>query len=262
VEEMKILLANDDGIASRGIRTLAKVLSEKHEVYVAAPDGERSSYSHSVTYWRLTNTAEEVKLDGAIRAWAVSGTPADCIYYGINAFLKDNLPDLVITGINKGENLTTDVIYSGTLGAAQEGLMMGVPAMAVSLCSFESEEFEDAARIAMDLIDPYMSDARKMEYVCSINVPCMARQDMKGIRVTHFDGMKDFRKNVIMTEDGDGRILLDCPNTKPHLLNREHDLSADYEAVQAGYVSITPVGLDYVSHDNEKDIQKWENITL
>ena len=83
---MKILLANDDGIASKGIQTLAKVLSEKHDVYVAAPDGERSSYSHSVTYWRLTNTAEEVRLEGVKKAWAVSGTPADCIYYGINAF--------------------------------------------------------------------------------------------------------------------------------------------------------------------------------
>ncbi|MCH4015210.1 MAG: 5'/3'-nucleotidase SurE [Solobacterium sp.] len=259
---MKILLANDDGIASKGIQTLAKVLSEKHDVYVAAPDGERSSYSHSVTYWRLTNTAEEVRLEGVKKAWAVSGTPADCIYYGINAFMKEDLPDLVISGINKGENLTTDVIYSGTLGAAQEGIMMGIPAMAVSLCSFESDAFEDAARIAMDLIDPYMNDPMKMKYVCSINVPALMRSDIKGIRVTHFDGMKDFRKDVKMTRRADGKIQLDCYNTLPELMGLEHSTAGDYEAVQQGYVSVTPVGLDYVSHDAEAHIKDWEKISF
>lgn len=259
---MKILLANDDGIACEGIRTLARVLSKKHEVYVSAPDGERSSYSHSVTYWRLSNTAREVKIEGAKKAWAVSGTPADCIYYGINAFMKEDLPDLVISGINKGENLTTDVIYSGTLGAAQEGIMMGIPSMAVSLCSFESEEFDDAAHIALDLIDPYMKDKDRLHYVCSINVPALARNQIKGVKVTHFDGMKDFRKDVQMTRKKDGTIQLDCINIKPDLLYPENNLTGDYEAIQAGYVSVTPVGLDYVSHEDEMRIQDWEKISL
>lgn len=258
---MRILLANDDGIACRGILDLAKELSLNHEVYIVAPDGERSSYSHSVTYWRLENQVEEVHIPYVKKAWKTSGTPADCVYYAINAFMKDCLPDIVITGINRGENLSTDVLYSGTVGAALEGLMMGIPSMATSLCNFEATDFSTAAKVVSMLIPHFMTDKNNLRYVLNVNVPDIAYDALKGMRVTHFCGMKDFRKTVEMHQN-DNKIILTCQNTIPPIIDYEKRLSADIEAVKQGYVSLTPIGLDQVAHGMEEELRYMEELSL
>ena len=258
---MRILLANDDGIAAEGLVTLARVLAEKHEVYACAPDRERSSASHSVTYWRLDNTAERVNVPGAKEAWKISGTPADCVFYGLNTFFAGKI-DLVISGINNGENMSTDVVYSGTIGAAEEGLMMGVPAMAVSLCRYSPEFYETAAEIAAELIPLYMKQKNRLKYVCSLNIPDLPREEIKGIRITQFDGFKDFSKAVIQKPCEDGRVILTCPNAAPVLKNMMHSEKGDLEAVKAGYVSVTPIGMNYSIQMDEIDEEEWTGFSL
>ena len=241
---MRILVVNDDGIQAKGIRELVKSLSLKHEVYVCAPMSERSSFSHSVTYWRLVNKAKEEVVDGAIKAWSVDATPADCTYYGLNYFVKDKI-DLVVSGINKGENLSSDVIYSGTVGAAQEGILMQVPAMAFSLCSYTSQDYSVVCKYAEKLIDMYMQDPNRLSYVCNVNVPSIKEEEVKGIKVTYLDGWKDYSKDVTC-EEKDGFLWLTCNNSFASINDSKHELEGDCEAVQQGYISVTPVGLDTV----------------
>ena len=242
---MRILVSNDDGIHSRGLRDLVKALSAHHEVYVCAPMSEKSSYSHSVTYWRVVNKAKEEVVEGAKCAWSVEATPADCVYYGLNYFVKDGV-DLVISGINKGENVSSDVIYSGTGGAAQEGLLMQVPAMALSLCSYTSQDYSPVTTYIDALIDMYMRDSDKLRYVCNVNVPSIAPSEVKGIQVTTRDGWKDYTKEVTGKKEEDGTIWLSCQNSFACIQDSTHTLDKDYEAVKQGYISVTPIGVDLV----------------
>lgn len=242
---MRILVTNDDGIQSEGLRSLVKELAGRHEVYVCAPMNEKSSMSHSVTYWRLTNRAREEQVEGAVKAWSVEATPADCTYYGLNFFMEEK-PDLVISGINKGENISSDVLYSGTVGAAQEGLMMQVPSMAVSLCSFTSRDYSVVCNCMESLIEKYMQDENRMRYVCNINVPAVSAEKIKGMLVTKLDGRKEYTKNVTCERQEDGTMLLTCKNAPADVQDGNHTLSGDYEAVRQGYISITPIGLDTV----------------
>ena len=131
---MKILLVNDDGIDAVGLKTLAETLSGEHELYIVAPEAERSAFSHSVTIFRdirYIKTAHET-----IESYSISGTPADCVKFTIIHLFKDAKPDLVLSGINSGPNLGSDIMYSGTVAAASEAVFLGIPAVAVSLGGF------------------------------------------------------------------------------------------------------------------------------
>ena len=131
---MKILISNDDGIFASGIRALMEVLSKEHDVYVIAPDRERSAAGHSITLHTPLRVEELEPKFNVKRAWAVTGTPGDCVKMGINAILaEDELPDIVITGPNHGPNLGIDILYSGTVSAAMEGAILGYPSIAVSV---------------------------------------------------------------------------------------------------------------------------------
>ena len=141
---MNILISNDDGIAANGIRALTEELSKYHDVYVVAPDRERSAAGHSLTLHTPLRVEElEETRSGAKRTWVTNGTPGDCVKLGINAILApEEQPDFVISGINHGPNLGSDILYSGTVSCAMEGAMLGVPSIAVSLASMHSE-YED-----------------------------------------------------------------------------------------------------------------------
>ena len=141
---MNILIANDDGIESEGLRVLVDALRDEYDVYVAAPISQRSAFSHSVTYFYKENGAEKREIAGTKGAYAIDGTPADCTYYGINGLFGVKM-DLVVSGINVGRNLASDVIYSGTVAAAGEALIHHIPGIAVSLCSYTGGDFKPAA---------------------------------------------------------------------------------------------------------------------
>lgn len=258
---MRILVSNDDGIDAPGLRTLVKVLAEENEVYVAAPDGERSSYSHSVTYWRLDNKAEERKVEGAVKAWAISATPADCIYYGLETLLEEK-PDLVVSGINKGENLSSDCIYSGTVGAAMEGMMMGVPSMAVSYCSYTDESFETSARVALELIPYLMKEENRNAFVLNVNVPPLQKEEIKGVRATKLDGYKVYHKKIERIPCEDGSFILHCPKQPGLAAGLSDRLDADITAVRNGFVSVTPLFADMADHRQLGMMEKWNRIEL
>ena len=255
---MRILVSNDDGINAPGLRTLVKVLGKEHEVYVVAPEGERSSYSHSVTYWRLDNKAWEREVEGAVKAWAVDATPADCVYYGIETLLKDK-PDLVISGINKGENLSSDCVYSGTVGAAMEGMMMGVPAMAVSYCSYTDNSFETSAHVALNLIPYFMKEENRHAFVLNVNVPV---EEIKGVRATRLDGYKVYHKKIEHIPCEDGSFILHCPNQPGLAAGLSDRLDADITAVRNGYVSVTPLYADMADHRQLGMMENWNGISL
>lgn len=258
---MRILISNDDGIDAAGLRTLAAVLGREHEVYVCAPASERSSFSHSVTYWRLRNRAWEREVDGAAAAWAVDATPADCVYYGVHAFMEWK-PDLIVSGINRGENLTTDCVYSGTVGAAMEGMLMGIPSMAVSCCSYEGEHYETAALAAAELIPLFMAERDRDSFVLNVNVPAVSPAGIRGVRVTSFDGVKDYRKRIVQERQADGSLLLTCPNQPAGIRGRCGTEDADVTAVENGFVSVTPLYADMVDHCRCREMRHWNDVRL
>ena len=148
---MRILVSNDDGIYSTGIRALVNGLVKEHEVYVVAPDRERSATGHSLTLHRPLRIETVNHLDGVKEAYATDGTPSDCIKIAIGAILKE-LPDVVVSGINHGPNMGTDVLYSGTVSAAMEGAIFNIPSIAVSLTNHKPEDFDTAVRIVQKII--------------------------------------------------------------------------------------------------------------
>ena len=136
---MKILISNDDGVMAEGIKALTTELSKEHDVYVIAPDRERSAAGHSLTLHTPIRVEELESKFGAKRIWITSGTPGDCVKIGINAILsEEEKPDIIISGINHGPNLGSDILYSGTVSCAMEGAMMNYPSIAVSLASMSS----------------------------------------------------------------------------------------------------------------------------
>ena len=177
---MRILITNDDGIHAEGIRALARRLSEKHQVIVVAPDNERSGASHSITLTAPLRV-RRTSIPGVpeIEAYKVNGAPADCVIIGCRAL--DIKPDLILSGINHGYNLGVDVHYSGTVSAAMEGAMQGIPSMAVSMEGFTSVDFSVPARIADELIPEFVQSGCML---FNVNVPDIPYDELKGIKYT------------------------------------------------------------------------------
>ena len=151
---MNILVSNDDGINSKALRTLVKYLSELGDVYVVAPDCERSANSHHFSMFGRIRI-EEKQLEGAKKAYALWGTPCDCIHAGVQFIFEEKM-DIVVSGINKGWNLSGDAIYSGTVAAAREGYIQGIKSIAFSLDTFEDKDYTDAAIVARDITKKYI----------------------------------------------------------------------------------------------------------
>lgn len=237
---MKILVSNDDGILSNGIRALIEALAEKNDVYVVAPDRERSAAGHSLTLHTPLRVEEVEAKYGAKRCWMTTGTPGDCVKLAVNAILDENeKPDLVISGINHGPNLGADILYSGTVSCAMEGAMMGLPSIATSLASLktEYEDFKFAASFVAELITRL--DAYKIppKTILNINIPGLEKDDIAGIAITELG-------NRIFTDDYEKRV---DPRGKVYywmageLINEPEDASTDIAAIRNNMISITPV---------------------
>lgn len=253
---MRILAVNDDGIDSEGIRTLVRVLSEKYEVAVAAPDKQRSAASHSVTYFMHDLHAEKRSFPGTSEAWAISGTPADCTYAALNGLCTGEF-DLVISGINNGPNFGTDVFYSGTVAAAQEATILGKPAMAVSL-NDPAVHYEDAAYAAADLLEQYLSDPDCSNYTLNVNVPDLPRFRWKGIIAASLDGVRAYGRPLLITDNPDGTKNLHCPNDTD-LAIRNPAVCGDITKVKEGYVTLTALSLDPEHSGYQKKLESWYN---
>ena len=174
---MKILISNDDGFLAPGINLLAKVLGEIAEITVVAPDRNRSGASNSLTLdnpLRIVTVAD----NGFI---SVNGTPTDCVHLAVTGLLKE-MPDMVVSGINEGSNLSDDVLYSGTVAAATEGRFLGLPSIAISLAGPKCQHYETAAQVAKLLVQHLVADPLPYDTILNVNVPDVAFADLRGFR--------------------------------------------------------------------------------
>ena len=251
MDRIKVLITNDDGINSVGLKALVDEFCEIADVYVVAPEGERSSTSHHLTL-RGRVRIEERKMEGAIKAYAVWGTPADCVHLSLRFLLKDQI-DLVVSGINRGLNVSSDLIYSGTAAAAREALIQGVPSIAVSLQLSKDNDYTTAAGYARILGMKYLKN-RKKDYYLNINVPDLKDEDIKGVLVCDRLTRMTYSENISMeSEDGIDYINIISSHMRPH--EDIEDLRIDRNAVGMGYVAVSPLGNLHVLNDCIEDVE-------
>ena len=237
---MKILISNDDGILSNGIRALIEALSPCHDVYVVAPDRERSAAGHSLTLQTPLRVEEVDSKYGAKKCWMTTGTPGDCVKLAVNAVLtKEERPDLVISGINHGPNLGADILYSGTVSCAMEGAMMGIPSIATSLASLrnEYEDFKFAAQFIAELINRLDLSKIPAKTILNINIPGLEKDDIAGIAITEL-GSKMFTDDYEKRVDPRGKVYYWLAG---ELINQPTDNKTDFSAIKNNKISITPV---------------------
>jgi 5'-nucleotidase len=243
---MKLLLSNDDGIFAPGIRALANQLAEAgHGVTVVCPDRERSATGHGLTLFDpIRAEMVESLFHPAVQAWACSGTPSDCIKLALGALL-DQPPDFVLSGINQGSNLGTDVLYSGTVSAAMEGVIEGIPSLAFSLASFTVQEFTPAAQFAEDLLAQLANSPLPEAMLLNINVPALPAAELAGVAVTR-QGIRRYHDLFQKRIDPRGKtyywlageVLEDVEdlNNGPY-----QNFLTDVEAIRKNLVTITPL---------------------
>lgn len=237
---MKILISNDDGILANGIRALIEALAPYHDVYVVAPDRERSAAGHSLTLQTPLRVEEVDPKYGAKRCWMTTGTPGDCVKLAINAILsEDEKPDLVISGINHGPNLGADILYSGTVSCAMEGAMMGYPSIATSLASMrnEYEDFKVTAAFVGKLIGKLDTYKIPPKTILNINVPGLEKDDIAGIAVTEL-GSRMFTDEYEKRIDPRGKVYYWMAG---ELITEPDDANTDISAVRNNLISVTPI---------------------
>jgi 5'-nucleotidase len=246
----KILITNDDGVHSAGIVALDKALQSLGEVIVVAPAHEMSAASHSLTLMR------PLRLDRIDdRHYSVDGTPTDCVTLAMNYLMKDDPPDLVVSGINKGANLGEDVSYSGTVAGALEAAMYGLPGIAVSLAMRTAFEFEHAAEFAVELARLVLSDGLPRGSLLNVNVP---PGPVRGARLTR-QGTKVSRPTIIEGTDPRQRKYYWIGEQK---FSANADEGTDYAALREGLVSITPLRNDMTDYRtlDEIKVRDWDSL--
>lgn len=248
---MNILVSNDDGINSKALRTLVKILSEIGDVYVVAPDSERSANSHHFTMAGRMRI-EEKQVDGAKKAYALWGTPCDCIHAGLQFIIREKI-DLVVSGINKGWNTTNDAIYSGTVAAAREGFMQGVQSIAFSLNRFEDTDYEDASKVARDIVVEYIKHPNK-NYFLNVNIPDLKYNEIKGIKICEKAGNINYNENYSYEEEF-GVTYLKIGDSDMERNYDLKDMDIDCVAIDAGYVAVVPLYNDQVNHNYINEVK-------
>lgn len=252
---MRILISNDDGIAANGIRALTEALAVDNEVYVIAPDRERSAAGHSLTLHTPLRVEELDPAYGAKRTFVTTGTPGDCVKIGINAILPpEQQPDIVVSGINHGPNLGADILYSGTVSCAMEGAMMGVPSIAVSLASTRSqyEDFLFSAKFVSLLLPKLKEFTFPPKSILNINTPALGAEDIGGIAVTEL-GRRMFTDTYEKRTDPRGKVYYWMAG---ELVSEPDDASTDIAAVRNNMVSITPVTFDMTKRASINELEQ------
>lgn len=245
---MRILISNDDGIESRGILALADALEALGEVTVVAPHRERSTAGHSLTLHKPLRIFEV-----APRRFAATGTPADCIYLGLREVLKGK-PDIIISGINSGANLGTDVHYSGTVAAAREGALMNIPSYAFSLVDHpmgiskmprEKLKFDVGARVALEVVKLTQGLKFPKHTLFNVNIPNLDWEEIRGVTLAR-QGIRHYANEVIRRQDPRGRDYFWIGGAYEGF---EPDDKSDCHALKEGKVAIVPLSIDATHQD-------------
>lgn len=275
---MNLLISNDDGIFALGIRTLANTLAEAgHQVTVVCPDRERSATGHGLTLHDPIR-AEQVEsgFHSSINAWACSGTPSDCVKLALGAVL-DEPPDMVLSGINHGSNLGTDVLYSGTVSAAMEGVIEGIPSIAFSLTSFSHRDFQPAANFARSLLDHLAENPLPHLVLLNVNVPPVPADAIAGVMMTR----QGVRRYIDMFEKRTdprgktyywlaGEVLEDISEEEMEQAGMSgirtlggdvewfRKTPTDVQAIRKNYITVTPLQYNLTCALGLESLQKWQ----
>ncbi len=236
---MRVLITNDDGVTSVGLITLAKVFAKRHDVLVVAPESEQSATGHAITV-RMPIWVKKVKVLEDFPVYATTGTPADCVKIGVEVLAKGKI-DLVLSGINIGHNLGTDVVYSGTVSGALEGALLGIPSLALSAPMVEDFNFESAAEFVLKFVENFNFDIIEKFSALNINFPNGRIKGWKATRQSKrryadkFEERRDPAGNTYYWMYG-------------HVIEDDTDPNSDYLVVKQGYVSITPISV-FMGHE-------------
>lgn len=249
---MKILLTNDDGINARGISELADALNKKAEIYICAPHTQKSACGHGITI-HSSIVVEEVDYQGAQKAFSIEGTPADCVKIGLKLLEQEGVViDMVYSGINHGGNMGTDTLYSGTVSAAVEGALCGLPSVAVSIDSLTPKHFGIAKKLAVEVMEKVDFHEIDPKMIININTPNMAAEDLKGVRVTSL-GIREYDEWFEEVTHVDGKKAYKYAG-RP-IFHTDKNIDIDVSAVESGYASITPLHYDLTSYDLIKKVK-------
>lgn len=251
---MKILVSNDDGIFAEGIRTLASILVSKHQIYVCAPDRERSATGHSMSLNKplmVDPIRKNDLIEGIQDGCVTSGTPADCVKIALGTIWKTVDFDLMISGINHGPNLGIDVLYSGTVSAAMEAMLIGLPSIATSLYSYSSKDFKEAALWVLEFIDKYVENGKLLDKMpkktfLNINLPTGPRKNFSSVEITRL-GNRAYQEQYEERVDPRGRKYFWLAG---HPIENLEEPGTDGHALLNNKVSITPVKFDRTDFDH------------
>lgn len=238
---MRILVTNDDGIFADGLIALAKELKKMADVVVAAPDRELSAMGTTVSLHQPVRARKATPVAEGVESYAVEGTPADCVILALGKLISDKI-DLVVSGINQGANLGDDVLISGTVGAALQGSLHGLPALAISVALGENYYFEDAARFAALLARRVESGLITADVCLNVNLPSLPRQEIKGISLTY--PARYSHTDVIEERYNNGRSYYWFVRKR---VNKAVDEKTDTWAMERGNISISPLLTSYAS---------------
>ena len=244
---MHILVSNDDGYRAPGIAVLAEALSVEYEVSVVAPERNCSGASNSLTLERGLRVSQY-----GINAYYVDGTPTDTVHLALTGLLSKE-PDLVVSGINAGANMGDDVLYSGTVAAATEGRHLGLPAIAVSMNSYEPDHFETGAKAVMQLLKQLERTSFSSSTILNINVPDIPWSEIRGFKATRL-GNRHKSEGVIIQDDPRGEPMY---WVGPPGEAQDAGEGTDFHAVSNNYVSITPLQIDLTRYDSLAELESW-----
>ncbi len=244
--EKTILITNDDGLAAEGIGALERALAGLGRIVIVAPELEQSASSHAITLDKPLRIREH-----SPSRFAVSGTPSDCVILAVHGILGQK-PDLVVSGINHGPNMGEDVIYSGTVAAAIEGRILGINSMAVSLTAWSRASFDGAASAASQLARTLLSMKGDRTRLWNVNVPAIPIGAVKGIKVTRL-GSRVYNDIIVRKTDPRGKDYFWIGGAEPGWSSEEN---TDFAAVSEGYVSITPLRLDFTDREGIAELEE------
>ncbi len=253
MERPLILVTNDDGVTAPGIRALVEMAKEFGEIYVVAPDSPQSGMGHAVTL-NSTLFCDEIEVDEEVKEYACSGTPVDCVKLAVSQILPRK-PDLCISGINHGSNSSVNVIYSGTMSAAVEAGIEGIPAIGFSLCDFAyNADFKAGEKFIKRVIAEVLKNKLPKGVVLNVNIPKLKEHEIKGIKVCRQADAK-WEEKFDKREDPRGRTYYWMSG---EFKNLDKGDDTDERALEEGYVSVVPVRYDLTAHHFLGDLRNWE----
>ena len=243
---MRILLSNDDGYFAPGLEHLAAALAPHAELTVVAPERDRSGASNSLTLDR------PLMLSKAPNGFLyVNGTPTDCVHMAVTGLL-DFEPDVIVSGINSGSNMGDDTLYSGTVAAATEGYLLGVPSVALSLASKTAAHFETAAGVAVELVERHKREPAG-PWLLNVNIPDVARERVRGYRITRL-GRRHKAEDVVRMQSPRGETVYWVGAAGPAADAGE---GTDFHAIDNEYVSVTPLQIDLTNREHMAGVDAW-----